>query len=125
VKTQSGFKALASDLLTLAAIFGSHWPTLAGKCPTPESDVALAQKLGIHLFPTLGRRQFPHSVAAAAQLRLRTFTLLARTYDDARRAVTYLCGRRTDPNKIAPSLYGGRKRRKGNAETNPPGTPLS
>lgn len=76
-------------------------------------DVA---KSSVALLRTVGRRQFTHAIAVAAQLRLRTFTLLIRTYDDARRAVTFLCGRATDPNSIAPSLYGGRKRRKGKAD---------
>lgn len=112
LKTQSGIKPLAMDLEALSRLFRSHWPALIGKCPTPESDVTESATLSVTLLTIVGRRQFTHALAVASQLRLRTFTLLARTYDDARRAVIYLCGRQTDPNTIAPSLYGGRKRRK-------------
>ncbi|HEX2875150.1 MAG TPA: hypothetical protein VHP33_28055 [Polyangiaceae bacterium] len=121
LKTRPGSTSLASDLLTLAQLFRAHWPALAHKC-TPESDLALAEHLGANLLHVVGRRQFTHAIAVAAQLRLRTFTLFIRTYDDLRRAVTYLCGRETDPNRIAPSLYGGRKRRKRKQEGGLPST---
>lgn len=115
LKTQSGFKALAVDLLQLAQLFHANWQTCAGKCPATEAELNQAEGLSVDLLRTVGRRPFARAIATAAELRLRTFTLFIRTYDDARRAVTYLCGRKTDPNGIAPSLYGGRKRRKGKA----------
>jgi hypothetical protein len=45
---------------------------------------------------------------AAADIRVRAFTLLTRRYDQARRAVTYLRWAEDDVQKIAPSLYTGR-----------------
>ena len=116
VKTQSGFKSLASDLLGLARVLHADWQSYAGKCPATEADLNQAEALGVALLRTVGRRPYARAIANAAELRLRTFTLFIRTYDDARRAVRYLCATKTDPNSIAPSLYGGRKRRKDRAD---------
>jgi hypothetical protein len=112
LKTKPGFKALAFDVLGVARVLRAHWPTIADKCPASPTDLAQAESLAAALMTTIGRRQFTHAIAVAAQLRLRTFTLFIRTYTEARRAVTFLCGAKTDPDSIAPSLYGGRKRRK-------------
>ena len=57
--------------------------------------------------------------ASASNLRQRAFTLFARAYDEARRAVAYLRWHEGDAEQIAPSLYAGRGKAKGNAATKP------
>ena len=54
----------------------------------------------------------PARLAAATELRLRAFTLVFRTYEDARSAIGYLRRRQSHVESIAPSLYAGRGRRK-------------
>ena len=58
------------------------------------------------------RRNGLASLRAAADTRIRAFTLLTLTYDQARRAVIYLRWEQGDVQRIAPSLYTGRGGRK-------------
>jgi hypothetical protein len=108
------FAHLAGDLRLLVQLFDDHWPAIEGKCPMQRDDIDAADRLSTHLTRLAGlRKHAPKLIRTAAETRLRAFTLLALTYDDARRAITYLCGRKQNPDEIAPSLYGRRKRRKG------------
>ena len=52
------------------------------------------------------------TVAAAAQARQRTYTLLAKAYNQVRRAVCFLRRDEGDADAVAPSLYAGRGGRK-------------
>ena len=126
----SGFRLLGNLRFRLRFFLCSHPDTTTqyrvadhsiayGRGNSLREKLREAEALSVTLLRTVGRRQFARAIAVAAQLRLRSFTLFIRTYDDARRAVTYLCGTKTDPNSIAPSLYGGRKRRKGKADEQP------
>lgn len=54
------------------------------------------------------RAQAPATVAKATDQRIRAFTVLTRTYDDARRAVMFLRWVAGDVDSIAPSLHAGR-----------------
>ena len=60
----------------------------------------------------------PAATAAAALDRQRAFTLFARRYDELRRVVTYLRWHQGDADRIAPSLY--RRRHKRRSKPRPP-----
>jgi hypothetical protein len=117
------FAQLGGDLRLLARLFENYWPAIEGKCPMQQDEIRVADKLATRLQRLAGLRDHaPKLIRTAAETRLRAFTLLVLTYDDARRAVTYLCGRKQNPDEITPSLYGRRKRRKqADAETAPAG----
>jgi hypothetical protein len=51
-------------------------------------------------------------LAAATELRMRAFTVLVRTYDEARAAIGYLRRKEDDADTIAPNLYPGRPARR-------------
>lgn len=54
------------------------------------------------------KEQGPGATQVVSDLRVRAFTLLARTYDAARSAGMYLRWKFNDVDSIAPSLYAGR-----------------
>jgi hypothetical protein len=112
LKGVNGFKNLATDLGALANILRESWPSIQTRTNIQLSELEQAGKMAHRILRIVGlREQGPVMVAAATDMRTRAFTLLARTYDDARRAVIYLRANEGDADKIAPSLYGGRKRK--------------
>ncbi len=69
------------------------------------------------------REQAPAVLAAATRLRQKAFTLALNTYGELRRGVIYLRYREGDADQIAPSLYGGRTRRRGEEDEAPAAPP--
>jgi hypothetical protein len=113
LKGGNGINNLAEDLELLSHAMMDNWPKIQGKALTPLEDVQVASRIGLRLTRIAGlREQGPARLAAATELRLRAFTLVFRTYEDARSAIAYLRRREGDAESIAPSLYAGRGRRK-------------
>jgi hypothetical protein len=82
-----------------------------------DAELEPADKLAQRIVRVVGlREQCPAMVAAATDLRLRAFTLLFRTYDNVRRAVTFQRWSGGEADKIAPSLYAGRSNGRRRAE---------
>jgi hypothetical protein len=105
----NGYKNLATDLEMLASVLRESWTQIEGKSALQVNELDRAEKLGQRLMRIVGlREQGRAQVAAATDLRTRAFTLLARAYDQARRAVTFLRWENDDFDRIAPSLYSGR-----------------
>jgi hypothetical protein len=116
LKGGNGVNNLAEDLELLSHAMMDNWPKLQGKALTPLEDVQVASRIGLRLTRIAGlREQGPARLAAATELRLRAFTLVFRTYEEARAAIGYLRRRERDAESIAPSLYAGRGRRKQSA----------
>jgi hypothetical protein len=119
----NGHKNLATDLGTLAAILKESWAEVQSRSGVQEAELERADKLAQRIVRVVGlREQGPAMVAAATDLRLRAFTLLFRTYDNVRRAVTFLRWNGSEADKIAPSLYAGRSN--GRRRSEPPSTDL-
>lgn len=113
LKGGNGFNNLAEDLELLSRAMTSGWETIKGKALTPFEDVQAASRIGLRLTRIVGlREQGPARLAAATELRLRAFTLVSRTYEEAREAIGYLRRRESDLESIAPTLYPGKSRRK-------------
>jgi hypothetical protein len=105
----NGYKNLATDLLMVASVLRDAWSQIQGRTGIQLAELDRAEKLAQRLLRVVGlRAQSPATVAKAADQRIRAFTLLARTYDDARRAVMFLRWVAGDVDSIAPSLYAGR-----------------
>jgi hypothetical protein len=122
----NGYKNQATDLGMLASMLREGWPQIQGRSAIEHSELERAVKVGQRLLRIVGlREQGPATVAQATEIRLRAFTLLSRTYDDARRAAMYLRWNAGDVDRIAPSLYAGRSngRRKGSEPAGPSPTP--
>jgi len=87
------------------------WDKIANKSGTTADDLAAASQMSVRLLCIVGlREQGPALSAAAIDQRRRAFTLLINLYEDIRRAVAYLRGRKRDAETIVPSLYRGRPR---------------
>ncbi len=123
VKVGTGYRALASDVLTLDTVFRENWAQIASKTPFSQADLHAAGSLALELVAAVGQReQAPVLVGEAALMRQKAFTLFVRAYDEARRAVLYLRAKAGDADSIAPSLYQGRagRRRSGDEDVTPP-----
>ena len=125
IKNLVGYKNVAFDLTALVKILREAWPTIAGKTLLTPADLEHAQQLAEQLLATVGERDQSTSASAeATAMRQRAFTLFTRTYDQVRRAVTFLLW--DDPEQleaVCPSLYAGRRsgKRAGKDETSDEG----
>jgi hypothetical protein len=105
----NGYKNLATDLLMVASVLRESFPQIQGRTGIQLAELDRAEKLGQRLLRVVGlRAQWPATMAKATDQRIRAFTLLTRTYDDARRAAMFLRWAVGDVDRIAPSLYAGR-----------------
>ena len=113
LKGGNGFNSLAEDLEMLSRAMTGGWDKIQGKALTPLEDVQAASRVSLRLTRVAGLRdQGPARLAAATELRLRTYTLVVRTYQEARSAIRYLRRREEDVKSIAPSLFSGRTKKK-------------
>jgi len=120
LKGINGYKNIAQDLQILSKILQDAWPNIQGKAATTADELKTASQISTRLSRIVGlREQGPAQVAAATDERLRAFTLVLRTYEDARRAVIYLRARNGDADTIMPSLYPGRPRHRQSDATDP------
>jgi len=108
-KANVGYQNLAFDLLGLASVLRLNWDKIVSKTAVQLAELDQAESIGEQLVNAVGaREQAPAIAAAQAQQRQRNFTLFARAYDQARRAITFLHWDQDDIDSIAPSLYSGR-----------------
>ena len=125
LKGANGYKNVASDLLVLVNVMEEVWPQIQGKTLTTVDDLNTASRLSTRLTRVVGlREQNPALVAEAADRRLRAYTLLMLTYDDVRRAATYLRNDQDDADTIAPCLHPGRPRPKKRDQQAPATSPV-
>jgi hypothetical protein len=102
-----GYKNQCLDVLQLVSLMKRNWTLIQSKTGLPMEDIDRAEALAHQLALALGvREQGPRS--PSGDLRQRAYTLLATTYDDARRMITYLRWKERDADRIAPSLFRGR-----------------
>jgi hypothetical protein len=113
IRMVPGYKALAGDVLTLHSTFKDAWSKIEGKTPYTLEDVQRAGVMALDFFKLVGLREQSQAQTGEATLqRQKLFTLFARAYDNARRAVHYLRFKAGDAESIAPSLYVGRSSRR-------------
>jgi hypothetical protein len=105
----SGYKNIAFEVVGLVGLLRDRWDAIQGRSAISETELEHAGQLAQELVTKLGvREQAPAVAGAAAVLRQRAFTLFANTYDEVRRAVSYLRWHENDVDEIAPSLFAGR-----------------
>jgi hypothetical protein len=120
LKGPPGYLNLASDLYLLAGVVRANWDKVMGKTVIAEATLARAEELSERLVAGVGlREQGTAAVAASGAHRQRAFTLLVKTYDQVRRAVSFLRWNDGDVESIAPSLYAGRAARRKTSEPSP------
>lgn len=123
LKGPQGYRNLAFDLFALKAMMREKWSELQSKTAIQVKELERAGKLADQLVQAVGdREQGPGLVIEATDRRRKAFSLLAKAYDQARRAVTFLRWEQGDVDDIAPSLYAGRggSKRRATETTNVP-----
>ncbi|MET0795444.1 MAG: hypothetical protein ABW061_28255 [Polyangiaceae bacterium] len=108
-KGNNGYKNIAFDVLGLASLLRQNWEKISGKTALELSELDEAERVGKQLVEAVAvRERAPGLVAAVQAQRERNFTLFTRSYDQVRRALTYLRWDEDDVDEVVPSLYKGR-----------------
>ncbi|HEU4405723.1 MAG TPA: hypothetical protein VFS43_10565 [Polyangiaceae bacterium] len=117
----------ALDLEGLGTLFREAWPAVASKSPITLAEVERASQLGTLLLDALGQRQSGADGSGdpreADELLGKAYELFFRTYDECRRAVTYLRWHQGDADEFAPSLHLKRRRGRSAPGNEPDGGP--
>jgi hypothetical protein len=104
-----GHKGVAYDLAKLVEIFRERWSVVSGKTAMTLAELTRLEMLSDKLITDVGvREQTPAEQNLAALRRQKAFTLFLETYDEVRRAITFLRWHQDDADVFAPSLYSGR-----------------
>jgi hypothetical protein len=118
LKGPNGHLNIACDVMSLANLLRSHWDTISGRYPITLEELDRAEVLSDDLTQAVGvRERIPEALIRAGNQRLRAYTLFINAYTEVRNAVIYIRREEQDYDRIAPSLYHGRKSKKKPAET--------
>ena len=107
----TGQKALCLDVLQLVAAFRAEWASVSNLTAVTVAELDHVEALASALATTLGENEHAMSpVSPSADLRERAYTYFVRTYDQVRRAITFVRWDEGDADQIVPSLSAGRTR---------------
>ena len=110
IKKESGYRALASDTLTLVTLLKANWEQIAGSCPLTERDLNQAGTEVLDLQTAIGlREQGPALRSEAGVNRRKAYTLFRRCYEPIRRAAIVLYGEER-ASDVVPGLTQGNTR---------------
>lgn len=124
LKGAVGHRNIATDVSGMAGLLRRNWPKVGTRVGITMAELDEAESLAGSILDALSQRERAEGEQADFNLeRQKAFKLLIDTYDELRRAVTYLRWHENDVDRFAPSLFAGRgPRRKGdNAEPAQPG----
>ncbi|MGK4005018.1 hypothetical protein WMF31_20495 [Sorangium sp. So ce1036] len=121
IRKGKGHADLASDLIALAELFRGSWDKVRAKTAVEDVELERAADLGVRLLAALAAKPGKGSSAApkitdAADRRARAISLVARAYEECRRAVAYLRWHEGGDGDLAPSLLQKPRGRRPNAE---------
>lgn len=120
IRSGLGHLDTAHDLGALATLFRGLAPEHQTRLPVPETEIDRAAELSLQLLAALGRRQVGSDgqrlPSRYEDERARAFRLVVRSYDHARRAVTYVRWKEGDAELLVPSLFSGKRRRSPSAD---------
>lgn len=110
-KKSPSYRAIATDVLTLVALFKEQWPRIENRTPVTAAFLQQAGTRALDLLGAVGaKEQAPVTVGEAQLVRQQAFTLFSRAYEDARSAVQFLRRDYGDASEMAPTFYTGRPR---------------
>jgi len=98
-------RVAADTLLALTDLLDQGWDRFAAKTPLVRADIDRARAVALELVEALGVI-VPDD---AASLRAAIWTLLARHYEEVRRALVYLRWREGDADRLVPPLASFRR----------------
>lgn len=110
------YQGTLQSLLWVIESFRDVWPSIASETPVKTADLDRADELASRMADALGKKQQGAQRAIALETRTRAFSYLVRQYDELRRMVTFVRWFDGDFDRIAPSLYASRGRRKAKDE---------
>jgi hypothetical protein len=121
IRKGKGPADLAGDLVTLAEIFRGSWDKVRSKTAVEENELDRAADIGVRLLVAVAAKPGKGASAApkitdAPDRRARAISLLAKAYEECRRAVAYLRWHEGGDGEIAPSLLQKPRGRRPNAE---------
>jgi hypothetical protein len=127
IRAGRGHRDLAQDMTKLNALYSVAWDAIKERQMVTEKEVKRAGALGVSLMEALGEHDLParpSTEVSAAELRSRTFSLLAKTYGEVQSALRYLRRNEGDWEEIAPTMFVRDRvvRKKSEA---PPATPVA
>jgi hypothetical protein len=121
-KTALGYKALASDIAVLLTVFKERWPAIKQRTPVTVELLNDANDRAEELLEAVAvKDQAPVTAGEAGERRRRAFTVFARAYKDAQRAVAYLRADFDDAEQLAPSIFTNRPKRRTDESDEAPG----
>lgn len=104
------YQRIATDVLTLANLLRNNWQAVSSNCGVTEAELNRAEFLADRVFRLVSSRaQTSVRLAEAALERQKVYTLLVQTYDQVRKAVSYLRWEHEDAEEFAPSFFKNRK----------------
>ena len=108
-----GYRNAAVDILAVCQHFRANWAILEGKTGTSLEELTRAEDLGQRMMDLLAAKERANAaVGPALDLRNRALTLFVQQYDEVRRQIVYLRWHYDDADRVAPSPYAGRNKRK-------------
>jgi hypothetical protein len=115
------YQARVTDTFALIRFFRANASIVASHTWASESHLVAAYAAATEFGQAFARRdQARAGTTASARDRARVFTLFFRTYERVRRMLTFLRWHAGDVDRIAPSLYAGRRGRKSDDVAPPP-----
>ena len=122
LKGPNGYRNVSFDLESIAALLRDNWKDIEDKTAVTVDELDEAETLADQLLTEVGLRD--HSTRAtveSAAIRQRAYSLFFNTYDQVRRAISYIRWDTRDVDDIAPSLFLARAttRRRGEDEPTP------
>lgn len=120
IRKGKGHADLASDLIALAELFRSSWDKVRAKTAVEDEELERAADLGVRLLAALaakpGKGSSAPKITDAGDRRARAISLVAKAYEECRRAVAYLRWHDGGDGDLAPSLLQKPRGRRPNAE---------
>ena len=107
----NAYRDLGFDVLQLVGAFREDWASIEAFTPVTSLELDEAEGLANELLTVLGENdQADWSSSPTALLRRQAYTHFVRTYEEIRRAVSFLRWKAGDADEIVPSLSAGRRR---------------
>jgi hypothetical protein len=108
-KGLSGYKNVAFDLTGIVQLLADIWPQIEGKTMVSKAELDEHRQFALEFVEAVAlREKNTAKTAAVTEMRQRVFTLFSRSYDQVRRAITFLRWNQEDASFIIPSLYANR-----------------
>ena len=90
MRTGIGYKNIAFDVTGLVELYRARWESIKDRTSVRLDELAEADRFARQVVDAVGlKEQGPVVQGAAAQLRQQAYTLVATTYEDARRRLRF------------------------------------